>query len=460
MKQIKDPVHGYINVEDEYFTKIIDTRPFQRLRDLKQLSATYMVYPSANHTRFEHSLGVYWLAKRAFEDIADEDFRADIETSEIRKTLLSAALLHDIGHPPFSHIAEKLLNKGELKDRLNKLGLKKKIDEAGIGSAISNKHPLDEKGEHELLSCIIVLEYYESALKDLGVNPYEVAAYILGHSLKAEVNDQWQHQIAANVLSSTMDVDRLDYVSRDNYMTGADVANLDVERLVSSYRACKDPEDDTYKLTFSEKALSTVSNYLDGRLAVYMWVTQHHKSVFANALLRELLNELDKYENGSVFTSDKITEEYIGDSYVRAQLRQTRKDVDDGSRLADLYDRFVNRDMLGSCWKHKLAYLNELSIDAREHFEEQSSNNTDQLEVRIADQIGIDEDLVWVEESYVPNYRPADLRDVQIAYQGEVKDVSDIGLYEEDDYTGPTPYIFAPKDRLREIVNLLNKAAE
>jgi HD superfamily phosphohydrolase len=458
MKQIKDPVHGYINIEDKYFSKIIDTRPFQRLRDLKQLSATYMVYPSANHTRFEHSLGVYWLAKRAFENITNEEFRTNIETEKIKRTLLCAALLHDIGHPPFSHIAEKLLDKNELKSKLDDLGLKKRMDDAGIGSILTDTHPLDNKGEHELLSCIITLKYYKSVLEDLDVDPYEVAAYILGYSIEAQENGKWQHRIASHVLSSTMDVDRLDYVSRDNYMTGADVANLDVERLVSSYKVCKDPADDTYKLTFSEKALSTVSNYLDGRLAVYMWVTQHHKSVYANALLRELLQELDEHQDGEIFTSGMILDEYIDDSYVRTQLRKARKNVSSDSRLAELYDRFVERNVLGSCWKHKLAYINNLKIEAREHFEDQLGNNKDQLEEKIADAIDIDDKLVWVEESYVPNYKPADLRDVQIAYQSEVQDVSEIGLYQEDDYTGPTPYIFAPKNKREEILDLLNEA--
>lgn len=458
MKQIKDPVHGYIQIEDEYFEQIIDTRQFQRLRDLKQLSATFMVYPSANHSRFEHSIGVFSLAKRAFDNLSSDDsFSNGVDVTEVKKTLLCSALLHDIGHPPFSHIAEELLDKDELKSRLDRLGLKQEMDDAGIGSVLTDDHPLDEKGEHELLSCVITLDRYESALEEIGVDPYEVAAYILGYSIKAANDQGWQHEVTSHVLSSAMDVDRLDYVSRDNFMTGADVANLDTDRLVSSYRACEDPDSGKYELTFSDNAISTVSNYLDGRLAVYMWITQHHKSVYANAILRELLEELDEYRGGEVFTVDNVMTECIGDSFVRYKLREARRDQDD-SRLSKLYDRFVDRDFLGSCWKHKLGYSRKISIDAREEFEDALGDNKSQLEERIAGHIEVDSDLVWIEKSYVPNYQPADLRDVKVAYEDEAESVSDIGIYEEDDYTGPTPYIFAPRGKLTEIIDLLNDA--
>lgn len=457
MKRVKDPVHGYIKIDDEYFDKIIDRRPFQRLRDLKQLSATFMVYPSANHTRFEHSLGVFSLAKRAFDNLSTkEEFQNGIDLEEVKKTLLCAALLHDIGHPPFSHIAEELLDKHELKSKLDDLGLKQEMDDTGIGSILTDEHPLDEKGEHELLSCIITLEEYKPALEDLGVDPYEVAAYILGYSIKAEQDQGWQHKVTSQILSSPMDVDRLDYVSRDNFMTGADVANIDVERLVSSYTTCQDSSTGEYELTFSENALSTVSNYLDGRLAVYMWVTQHHKSVYANALLRELLHEVDEYQDGEVFTAEKVLEEHIDDSYVRMQLQRARGE-DEDTRLSKLYDRFVERDFLGSCWKHKLGYRNKISADARDKFEDRLGDNEDQLEQKIAESIGVNEGRVWIEQSYVPNYKPADLRDVQVAYEDEVQSVSKIGLYQEDDYTGPTPYVFAPENKRQEIISLLNE---
>jgi len=90
----------------------------------------------------------------------------------------------------------------------------------------------------------------------------------------------------AQLLHSPIDVDRLDYITRDNYMTGAGVLSFDVDRMVDAYTA--HPEEG---LALTEKALSTIGNYLEGRIALYMWVTQHHKSVYANRLLQAMLGE-------------------------------------------------------------------------------------------------------------------------------------------------------------------------
>ncbi len=457
MKRVKDPVHGYLSIEDEFFDRIIDTAEFQRLRDLKQLSATYMVYPSANHTRFEHSLGVFSLAKRAFANLRrDDEFCNGVDVDEIERTLLCAALLHDIGHPPFSHIAEKLLDGERLKERLRDLGLEGRMDDADIGSVLTSNHPLDEKAEHELLSSVIILDKFDDRLDALDVDPHEVAAYVLGYSIKANENQGWQHGVAADILSSPMDVDRLDYVSRDNFMTGADVANLDVDRLVSSYTTCQ-TDDDEYELTFTDKALSTVSNYLEGRLAVYMWVTQHHKSVYANALLRELLEKLDSWSDSSPFTVERIVDDRVGDSFVRARLREAHE-ADPTSRLSELYRRFSKRDFPSSCWKHRLGYQDKISEDARDEFEKTMTDNKSELAGQIAEHLGLDPESVWLEESYVPNYKPSDLRDVQVAYEGrDVQSVGEIGLYSDDDYTGEMPYIFAPEAEVENIVELLNE---
>lgn len=105
-KHLHDNVHGNIYV-DPLFLKFIDTEQFQRLRDLKQLGATHMVYPGAMHSRFEHSLGVYWLAGEAVHKLkAQQGLELDIDNFDVQ-TVKLAGLLHDIGHGPFSHLFER-----------------------------------------------------------------------------------------------------------------------------------------------------------------------------------------------------------------------------------------------------------------------------------------------------------------------------------------------------------------
>ncbi len=118
--EIRDPIHTFIRVSSDE-RKVIDSAPFQRLRDIHQLALTYLVYPAATHRRFEHSLGVMELAGRVFDVITRQDnrrneareyYRPDSELSYWRTVVRMGALCHDLGHIPFSHGAEELLPSG------------------------------------------------------------------------------------------------------------------------------------------------------------------------------------------------------------------------------------------------------------------------------------------------------------------------------------------------------------
>jgi HD superfamily phosphohydrolase len=162
--QIKDPVHGYVELPDALVDGVVDTRPFQRLRYVRQLSATHLVYPGANHTRFEHSLGVYHLGRTVFENLRQQSYFAREATvdelEEIQRTLECACLLHDVGHPPFSHLSEGFLDEGVLRERVAETGLVDAFDAAGVGGA-----PLRSANPHELLGCVIIVEEYGDALR-------------------------------------------------------------------------------------------------------------------------------------------------------------------------------------------------------------------------------------------------------------------------------------------------------
>ncbi|QRY24957.1 HD domain-containing protein [Halobacterium sp. BOL4-2] len=454
--QLKDPVHGYIELDAALVDGLIDRKPFQRLRHVRQLSATTLVYPGANHTRFEHSLGVYHLAKTVFENLRTQPyFHQDATTTEldaIQRTLECAALLHDVGHPPFSHLGERYLDRSAILDRLADHGLHATFADAGVGNA-----PLREASPHELFGCLFVCREFADAITAMDVDPHAVCAHILGYSLAYERGGRWQHGVAAQILHSPIDVDRLDYITRDNQMTGADVLSFDTARMVASYTAHPDEG-----LALSDKALSTIGNYLEGRIALYMWVTQHHKSVFAHALLRELLAALAAMRDTPPITIDAVLDRGIDDNTILERLRVAAHDNPD-STLATLYERFRSREFPETCWKHRVAYAarvdvgdttasasapaddppraTDADIDA---FSDWLTGNADRLEPRLADALGVPVHEVWIEHSYVPEYEPQALEDIPIAYGGTTRSVGDWGLYGDRAFDSPIPFVFVP----------------
>ncbi|MFC7199956.1 HD domain-containing protein [Halospeciosus flavus] len=445
--QIKDPVHGYIELDQSLVDRIVDTRPFQRMRYVRQLSATHLVYPGANHTRFEHSLGVYHLGRTVFENLRTQTYftRNTDEgvLDEIQRTLECACLLHDVGHPPFSHLAERFLDTDELYARLDDHGLVEAFEEAGLDDS-----PLGDASPHELLGCLTVLREYREALSRLGVDPYEVCGYVLGYSLVYERGGPWQFGLGAQLLHSPIDVDRLDYITRDNRMTGADVLSFDTDRMVDAYTA--HPEEG---LALSEKALSTIGNYLEGRIALYMWVTQHHKSVYANVLLRAMLDELDDLTDERPVTVDQVLDGEIDDNTLMERLRHAARDHPD-STLAALYDRFRARRFPKTCWKHRIAYADRVDVDL-DAFGEWLTTNADRLERALADELDLPTHEVWIERSYVPEYEPGELRDIPIAYGGTTRSVGDWGLYGERAFDTPIPFVFVPQGEKKPATEFL-----
>jgi len=434
--QLKDPVHGYVELDQALVDNVLDVRAFQRLRHVRQLSATYLVYPGANHTRFEHSLGVYHLARTVFENLREQSYfyrdATSAELDDIQRTLECAALLHDVGHPPFSHLGERFIDTDDLRDRLADRGLQAAFADAGVDA-----DPVRAANAHELLGCLIVLEKFDDGLRELDVDPFDVCAHILGYSLEYERGGRWQHGVAAQILHSPIDVDRLDYITRDNQMTGADVLSFDTERMIGSYTAHPDEG-----LALSDKALSTIGNYLEGRIAVYMWVTQHHKSVYANVLLGDLLDELAALADGPPVTTDLIIEEEVDDNTLMERLRVAARDNPD-TTLAELYDRFRSRRFPETCWKHRIAYADRVDADL-DAFSDWLVGNDDRLEAALADELDVPDHEIWIEQSYVPEYEPQDLEDIPIAYGGTTRSVGDWGLYGDRAFDSPIPFVYVP----------------
>jgi HD superfamily phosphohydrolase len=457
-KQFKDPVHGYVEVPEPIVERIVDTRLFQRLRHVRQMSATYLVYPGANHTRFEHSLGVYHLATRVFENLRTwHRFRAGADESElddIQRTLQCAALLHDVGHPPLSHLGEGLLDADALGDRLDRLGLVEAFRNAGLDVG-SPDGPLRRASPHELLSCVIVLESFADGLRELGVDPLEVCGYVLGYSLTYERTGSWHFGVAAEVLHSPIDVDRLDYILRDNEMTGAEVLSVDRDRMIEAYTAVPDAG-----LALRDKALSTVGNYLEGRVGLYMWVTQHHKSVFANVLLQRLLAATAELADEPPLSATSVLDRAVDDYHAMETIRAAAREHPD-SVLADLHDRFRTRQFPESLWKHRMGYAEQVTAtDDLESFTSWLLADADALETRLAAELDLPAHEVWVAKSYVPEYEPGELMDIPIAHKGTTRSVAETGLYGDRDFEGAIPFVYVPSGHEDDAVAFLNDAYE
>lgn len=445
MKRIKDPVHGYIPIEDRYIENIVDNRFFQRLRHVRQLTSTYLVYPAANHSRFEHSIGVFYLASQALDNLKEDDNFCNVDDmGDIERTVLSTALLHDVGHPPLSHIGEDLLKRDHLREILSDHGFEEELAKAEtLGQDI-----LEKENKHELLSCVIILEKFSEGLDELGVDPAEVCSHIFGLSIKGEVEDTWQRKVGAELISSPMDVDRLDYIARDDYITGADVANVDTDRMVKSYTTSDS------SLVLSDKALSAIRNYLEGRLSLYMWVHQHHKVVYSDELLKEAVKSLVDEGDRELISAELILEDCINDNYIMDQLRGWSKDNPE-SRRSRLFDRFRSRDFLSSCWKHRLEY-EEILGDSWPDFDESVDSNQEGVAQYIRDGLGLERDELWIATSNVPEYKPSELRRVHIK-QGDddKKSVDELGIYSQPDFIKETPYVYTTPENKQDVIKFI-----
>ena len=449
-RRIKDPVHGYIELDEPLVERLVDTPEFQRLRRVRQLSATHLVYPGATHTRFEHSLGVYHLASEVFSNLRGQSYFTDgattAELDEIEQTLSCASLLHDIGHPPLSHLGERHLDVDALRKRLAETDFVDRF--RAVAPDVNGwPKPIERAAPHELLSCIHILEVYDDALETLGVSPAEVAGYVLGWSLAYETGAAWQYGVGPEVLHSPVDVDRLDYMVRDDHMTGADVLDIDTDRMTSAYTA-----HPKAGLALAEGALSAIGNYLEGRVSLYQWVTQHHKSVYANMLFQRLLDELAARED--LITADAVLAG-VDDFWLLERFREAAVDPP-SEAFGDLYDRYRSRDFAESCWKHRLGFGDAVpdGVDP-DAYARWLIDNDDSLEATLADDLDLPDHEVWVEHSYVPEYEPGELRDIPLAHRGRVQSVADHGLYGGREFERTIPFVYVPEGYARDAVAAL-----
>ena len=284
MTTIKDSVHDHIEVEG-VTAALLDTPPVQRLRRVSQLGTVTYVYPSANHTRFEHSIGVAHLADRALDHLGIEGQQAE--------RARAAALLHDIGHTPFSHNIEELVHRhtGKYHD--------------DVGDLLASGPVARVLSEH-------------------GLNPDAVAGLVAGEGQLGQI------------VSGELDVDRMDYLVRDAHHTGVPYGTIDTGRLV---RALRFVDGD---LVLDENNVQSAESLLLARALMNPTVYSHHVARIGKAMLRRATVRLLAHDE-----VDATDLRRMDDYDLRVALRECEATAAFAHRLdrRDLYKRAVWAEM-------------------------------------------------------------------------------------------------------------------
>ncbi|SMQ58461.1 hypothetical protein SAMN05444673_0024 [Bacillus sp. OV166] len=306
-KVFKDPVHRYVHVRDLAIWDLIGTKEFQRLRRIKQLGTTFLTFHGAEHSRFNHSLGVYEIVRRIIDDV----FAGRPEWNDDERLLtLCAALLHDLGHGPFSHSFEKVFD-----------------------------------FDHEEFTRKIILGNTEvnKVLLKVGKNfPEKVAEVIAKTSEK---------KLVVSLISSQIDADRMDYLQRDAYFTGVSYGQFDMERILRVMR----PRED--QVVIKKSGMHAVEDYIMSRYQMYWQVYFHPVSRSAEVILTKILHRAKqlfeenysfKYEPihfTSIFNEKVTLQDYLklDESVILYYFQIWQEETD--PIISDLCRRFVNRNL-------------------------------------------------------------------------------------------------------------------
>jgi len=306
--EIRDAIYGFIELND-WEREIINHPVFQRLRRIRQLSLTDMVYPGAMHTRFEHSLGVMHIATKMFNQIVKcrDDFlkselsftKAGLERDRI--ILRLSLLLHDIGHGPFSHAAEDLMDKDNNTNKLYKHENYSAAAALFLMKDVIENHPLNQN-------------YY--------IKAEDIADFLNGSSrLKRCL--LWR-----NLLTSQLDADRADYLLRDSHHIGVAYGNYDLNRLLVTLTVAVDPETNSAVLAIEEGGEHTAEALIIARYMMFTQVYfQHTRRAYDYHIAKTIKHLLQTQENKTTFPSPKTkknVEEYFkwDDWYVLGMIQK------------------------------------------------------------------------------------------------------------------------------------------
>ena len=334
---IIDPIHDFIRVYNHEL-KIIDDPIFQRLRRIKQLSGAHLTYPSAQHTRFEHSLGVMHIASQAGQAL----YEKGILKKDNIEILRLAGLLHDIGHGPFSHLFEEIIQK-------------KKISHEDFGKEIIQKSIIGD------------------ILTKNGFDKIFITKIAFGESKFQYLNE---------IVSGALSADMMDYLLRDGYFTGAEHAKIDHKRLTQSLDIHKK------KLALEKSALYSFESMMHSRYQMFKAVYFHKTVRAAEVMLLEALRLSDDefgFTNFNIKDFVDLTDENVLSLLLSSKSSKLKK----ARQFAEDYQ---NRNLLKCVFERILTSKNLLE-----------QINTGEIRSELSKKTKIDEDEIFVDSSVTPS---------------------------------------------------------
>ncbi|MFD2171551.1 HD domain-containing protein [Tumebacillus lipolyticus] len=310
-KVFKDPVHDYIYVKDRLIWDLINTRAFQRLRRIRQLGTSFLTFHGAEHSRFTHSLGTYETMRKVLSHF-DRNFGWPGD-ERVRMLALCAALLHDIGHGPFSHTIESVF-------------------------------PF----HHETWTQRILIE--DPEVNDILKRVDDAFAL----DVASVIAKKSKYPLVVKLISSQLDVDRMDYLLRDALNTGVTYGTFELERLIRIMR----PHGDD--VVVKKSGMKTVEQYILARYFMYSQVYLHPVTVGSDVLLRHVVSRAQKLweRNEDLFLPDELKPFFSGEEITVKEYLELDESVmtytlqrwmrAQDPILRDLADRLTNRRLFGS----------------------------------------------------------------------------------------------------------------
>ena len=305
IKVLRDPIHGYVKIEYKVIWDCLGTKEFQRLRRIKQLGASFMVYHTAEHSRFSHSLGVYELSRQlVFDNQSINDYLGEYD----KVCVMLAALLHDLGHGPYSHAFEAIMNTSH--EEFTKMII--------LGDSEINQ---------------VLNSYGENLVKDV----------------ESIIAKKHKNKVLCQIVSGQLDADRMDYLLRDAYFTGTAYGEFDIARILRTLLV----KDNTLCVKYS--GIHSVEDYIMARYHMY-WQVYYHPvarsyEMMMHSLFKCYFNYLSK-GNESIF---KPFDDFLqGDISLNAHYQMDEATCNYGFKLlaqssdkviSDLATRLIDRDL-------------------------------------------------------------------------------------------------------------------